>query len=475
MKKYLLPLLCLPTALNATPNETEQHLHNVAKPTAPQSSPVLPAESATKPVIEINEQQLKQNPQLTHKLLSDALFARNQEAIRVLLEIYQTQPNTDPILIDFAQGKLASLDNDNATAIRFYRKILAQHSDLNAVRIELAISLFNAQQNNAAEDQFNKAKSVENLPIPIAQLIDAYLAALKKRSSWQFGATAYYIKDDNVNNASHSPEIENTGFVKGKGLLPKKANGVAYSADLSRDFNIVNAHYLAFENNLYGKLYWDSRDNDEITNRTLLGYAYKTEKSTFRLLPFFEKRWLSNARDRNTQGIRTEFNHWLSPNWQISTAMEYGKHRYYDNPLQNGHSKLVSATLLWLTKPQQFFYLGGDFNRDTTQVRQYSSDTKSLRFGWGQEWQLWGLSSRLNLSYSQRQYKDVAVLGGFLNLRKIRQDNVLSSSLTLWKRDWHLFGITPKLQFSWRKNRSNLSTLYSYTDKNINLIFETRF
>ncbi|MGY4674580.1 surface lipoprotein assembly modifier, partial [Ursidibacter arcticus] len=38
-----------------------------------------------------------------------------------------------------------------------------------------------------------------------------------------------------------------------------------------------------------------------------------------------------------------------------------------------------------------------------------------------------------------------------------------------------LFGITPKLQFSWRKNRSNLSTLYSYTDKNINLIFETRF
>ncbi|MGY4680018.1 surface lipoprotein assembly modifier, partial [Ursidibacter arcticus] len=38
-----------------------------------------------------------------------------------------------------------------------------------------------------------------------------------------------------------------------------------------------------------------------------------------------------------------------------------------------------------------------------------------------------------------------------------------------------LFGITPKLQLSWRKHDSNLPTLYAYTDKNINVIFETRF
>ncbi|MDY4714036.1 surface lipoprotein assembly modifier, partial [Actinobacillus minor] len=97
------------------------------------------------------------------------------------------------------------------------------------------------------------------------------------------------------------------------------------------------------------------------------------------------------------------------------------------------------------------------------------------RLGWGQEWNLWGLSTRLNLSFMKRDYKDIAKLGGFLSLGKVREDKVYSSSLTLWKRDWHLWNITPKLQFSWKKYDSNLPTLYSYTDKNINLLFETRF
>lgn len=476
MKKYLTPLLLLPSALLAAPNDTEQKLYNVAKPTAPQAKmPNLPVMKTEKKVIDITDQQLKQNPQLTHQLLSDALYSRNIDAIELLLPIYQSFPHHDSILVEFAKGKMAMYQDNNSQAIKHFRSILAKQPDLNVVRIDLAIALFNAQQNNAAEDQFNKAKAVKNLPTPVRHLIEAYLASLKKRNSWQFGASAYYLRDDNVNNTSSSPEIENTGYVKGEDMLPQKAHGVAYSADLSRDFNLINAHYLAFENNLYGKLYWDSRENDEITNRTLLGYAYKNQDFTFRLLPFFEKNWVGNHRHRNIRGVRTEFSYWVSPHWQISTAAEYGKQSYYQNTVRNGDNKLLSTTLLWLRTPQQFFYLGADFNRERTQLRQFNSDTKSLRLGWGQEWKLWGISSRLGGSITQRNYKDVAKLGGFLNLGKVRQDKAYSLNLTLWKRDWHLWGITPKLQMSWRKNDSNLPTLYSYTDKNINLVFETRF
>ena len=207
-----------------------------------------------------------------------------------MLPIYQSFPNHDKILVEFAQGKVAMYSDNNAKAIEHFRSILAKQPGLNVVRIDLAIALFNAQQNNAAEDQFNKAKAVENLPAPVSELIDAYLDGLKKCNGWQFGASAYYLQDDNVNNTSSSPEIENTGYVKGEDMLPQKAHGFAYSADLSRDFNLTNAHYLAFETNLYGKRYWDSHDNDEMTSRTLLGYAYKSQQTTFRLLPFFEKR-----------------------------------------------------------------------------------------------------------------------------------------------------------------------------------------
>ncbi|MBD4684148.1 DUF560 domain-containing protein, partial [Xanthomonas citri pv. citri] len=70
---------------------------------------------------------------------------------------------------------------------------------------------------------------------------------------------------------------------------------------------------------------------------------------------------------------------------------------------------------------------------------------------------------------------DTAVLGGKLNLGKIRHDRVNSINLTLWKRDWHWLGLTPKLQLGYAKHHSNLPSLYAYTDKNANLIIESRF
>lgn len=114
-------------------------------------------------------------------------------------------------------------------------------------------------------------------------------------------------------------------------------------------------------------------------------------------------------------------------------------------------------------------------NRERVKVRQYSSDTNAVRLGWGREWQTFGLSSRVGLSFSQRDYQDRAKLGGFLDLGKVRSDKVYGVNLTLWKRDWHWLGITPKLQLSWRKHDSNLPTLYSYSDRNVNVVLESRF
>ena len=35
--------------------------------------------------------------------------------------------------------------------------------------------------------------------------------------------------------------------------------------------------------------------------------------------------------------------------------------------------------------------------------------------------------------------------------------------------------ITPKLQLSWRKQDSNIPEMYSYTQKNVNMLFEKTF
>lgn len=66
-------------------------------------------------------------------------------------------------------------------------------------------------------------------------------------------------------------------------------------------------------------------------------------------------------------------------------------------------------------------------------------------------------------------------MGDILPLGKIRKDIIYNTSLNLWKRDWHLFGITPKINLSWKRQDSNLDTLYSYSEKEVRLILEKNF
>lgn len=110
-------------------------------------------------------------------------------------------------------------------------------------------------------------------------------------------------------------------------MLPQSANGIAYGLSVARDFNLINSHYLRLENDLYGKEYWDNKDFSEITNRFSLGYTYKKANAILSILPFYEKRWLAGSSYAKTRGIRIEGSYWLSPQWQISSAFEYGKNR----------------------------------------------------------------------------------------------------------------------------------------------------
>ena len=481
----LFPMLALAQTPNITLNINEPKFKtelepqiNVAKlEKREQNLPNLGTEQAEQ--IQITLEQLKQNPALTHELLTRAIYARNPEMIKKLLEIYRTFPNRDPIMERFAEGKLAALTENYTVAIDKYREILAKNPNLNPVRIELAIALFNQKQDGAAKDQFEKAQTAEDLPPQVKRLMEAYLEALKERDSWNVDFSFNYVRDTNVNNVGEGKTVvlNNGGtLTRSESMMPQTAHGLAYSFDISRDFNLWGSHYLTVGNEFGGKSYWDNHEFDDISNRTFVGYAHKTAKQNFRIKPFYEKRWYGGESYRWSNGARMEFSRWLSPNWQLSTAGEFSKQRYLDSTSQNGNNKLISATLLWARTPKQFFYLGSDFMAERTKVRQYGSDSKSLRLGWGQEWN-WGISSRLGLSIMKREFKDIAKLGN-LNLfsfGKRREDKIYGVNLSLWKRDWHIWGITPKLQLSWRKQDSNIPEMYSYTQKNVNMLFEKTF
>lgn len=158
MQKFPLFLTaCFPILAFAAPQMTSEQVRdirpehiktelepqiNVAKPEQKAKTlPELGEQNAQ--TIQITREQLEQDPRLTHQLLAQAIYSRNVNLIAELLEVYRRFPERDPIMVLFAEGKIAALTENYSEAIEKYREILSQNPNLNPVRIELAIALFN--------------------------------------------------------------------------------------------------------------------------------------------------------------------------------------------------------------------------------------------------------------------------------------------------------------------------------------------
>ena len=424
--------------------------------------------------VTFSEEELASNPILTKRLLNQAIEANQTSQIKNLLKIYRTFPTNDPILIMFAEAKLAKSHQDYSSAIALLKQILEKNPELNPVRIELGMILFLDRQDNQAKKQFETVMSDPKLPPDIAQLVSQYLSAVKERNSWQVSLDGGYLREQNVNNVSKASYIENTRLMKGESMLPQKAHGLQYSFDISRNINLFDSHYLHFKNSLYGKSYWDNHQYNDITNRTYLGYRHQSAKSIWSLLPFYEQQWYGGHRYKHAIGLRAEIDYWLSPRWQLSSALERSKSFYKNTSQLDGYNALLSFTAVWRFRQDQFLFSGVDYSIERTQARHYAYDFKALRLGWGKDWK-YGISTRFSGRIAKRQYKDDLVLGSVLYFNKAREDKIYSLNATLWKRDWNILGITPKLQFSWKKQKSNFDSLYSYIDRNVNILIEKDF
>ena len=475
-------LACVENAIATPPERLNDNLNDHVQIARPEKRESLPALQAMQnETVTFSAEQLQKYPELAEQLLVRTLYGTDIALIKNILNIYRTLPQHHNALVLFAEGKIANLSGDKSLAMRKYREILSANPNDNATRLALAQLLFEQKQDNASKEQFQKVLTAKDLPPQARKIVQAYLKALDERNSWDVSFSFNYLRDTNVNNAGKSTRaLLPDGTTRVHTPAPKHAHGFAYSLGLSRDINLWGANYLTLGNDLDAKHYWDNHQYDFMSNRTFVGYAYKSNGQTLRIKPFYERSWYGNKRYNWSNGGRLEFSSWLNDNWQLSTAAEFSKQYYFDRDTAqeyNNRNNLMSATLIWITSPKQFFTFGSDFITERAKVRQYGYDSKRLRLGWGQEWEWLGLSSRLNLSFMQKKHKDVFKYGNIsgFSFDKIRKDKIYSLNLMLWKRDWHILGITPKLQLSIRDQRSNIPELYSYRSTYFNIVFEKTF
>lgn len=453
-------------AIHALPEQRFNISDTILSTNQPSPS-ITPASTNSVPAL--SEQDLLANPPLLYRALSSSVVFNNIVAIRQLLPLYLSLPSkqqvNDALLVESAKAALALADGQYQQAVHHYRQVLAINPNLPTMRLLLAQALFHDYQNDAAQDQFIRLRSEPNLPAHIVQLIESYQTALNERQQWRISGGISYIQDNNVNNAANATLKTTNGYWRSP--KPERAQGLSYHVHAERDWAIKHHFALRTGVQLSGKFYWNNHSYDDLSTRINIGGVYKTARTEFAVLPYFERRWYGTEPYSREQGLRGEWSYWLSPRNKTLLAIEKGHAQYDHRNYLNGNNLTVSGSWLFLQKPTQYWIMGADYSRKNAQDNSLAFERQALRLGWTREWK-WGLSSSVYTTMASHRYQHADIF----NIQ--RHDKELSASLSLWHRNIHFWGITPRLVGTYHKNRSN-NPLYQYQKNNVFMQFNKVF
>lgn len=405
----------------------------------------VPADRA----ISLTQDELLQKPQLLARALDFAIEVNDIDDVKHLLHLYKKVPTTqqDQIMVLYAQAVIWRAEGKQSQAIRAYREIIAQRPDLLPVRLQMAIALAENHNVIAALDQFRKLRSQPDLPQEVVDQIDVFIADLQEKETWDISLGGQYLNDKNVNNASDDRVIP---FGRGQLTLPEKesAEGIGYNFSANKMTSLGQGWNAQIGLQVNGKYYWDNQQYSDLNIRGNVGFGFQNVRSSVSVLPFYEKRWFGKQPYSETTGVRVAVDHWLTPQWQLSGTGEYGCHAHEKRKFMDGNSIEGSVTALYQASSQQYWLAGIDMSRYHAQDTSESNKRVAMRVGWGQEWNQ-GYSTQLQIGTAQKQYDSP----GVFNI--LREDKEYFSNASIWRRDWHIKGITPRLTWTWNKTRSN--------------------
>lgn len=473
-------LAVVPVWANTPPVDTpvpELRL-NTAEPTKPVQDPlsdqaVTAQPAAEQKIVEVDEASLLADTELLERVMYSAIIGQNVQGIRAVLPIYAKWPEHDKTLLAYARAIVARADGRAAEAVANYREVMAAQPEAVAIRMQLAQSLYENNENEAATDQFNKLQS-EDLPDNVREIVTRYQDALRQRDSWSFYAGVNVAREQNINqapknsrlgaylpaDACHEAQAIDPDDNCYRGWTfndPIDATAINYQFGSSKKWSWQRGYYGKLEADAYGKIYpSESKYNDTIM-RVAPGVGYADQRDEVGVSPFHERRLYGNRAYTYTNGVRLHWNHWWQPNLQSLTAFEYGDLNNTRRERADSTSQLASGSILYYTSARQYWIGGLDLYRERNPDDASESFNRyNGRIAWGQEWPQ-GLSTRLQFNYARRYYNGPTRFSNGTD----RRDKEWGTSVSVWHRNIYFGGMTPRLTFS-RNSTSSNDVYYEY-------------
>ena len=480
IRTLILPIFLSLTAAAETLPQPPEPLPGTARPSENDLLPAAPpATGRTAPAertVRLDETDLKNNPSLLEGLLTQAVYRREWALAADLLAVYRSLPRHDRILAAYVRGALLHQSRQTAQAIRLYRDILNGHPDLHYIRLNLAQMLLADKQPREAAAEFTR---LQTQPDPAIQQATAHgLAEIRRQQAWRTDLSAQYERNNNINNASSAEVLEASGrtFRKNPESLPQTARGIYYGISAERTLPLSGHRKLALTARLDGRHYRDNRRYGQTALYLAPAYRYETRNTAYRIAHFVRHQWLDGRRYLQSHGISQNLNRALNNRSQSQTALTVRRDRYRDADLRGYNGRIITLLQTLVYNGSNRTAYGGIALTDNRMQKDYLSSREwDLHTGWAREWPQLGIS--VHAAYGREQYR--AAPGPNTAVRifypRRRRDRSVQLDVSVWKPKWQYAGFTPKLNFSFRRTKSNMPTFYSRNRKQVYISVEKSF
>ncbi len=415
---------------------------------------------------------LSKNPAELEKVLSVLIRNKDAERLAELLPIYEKYPKRDMSVIDWGNAIIAESNNDYGTAVNLYRKINSALPNVKTLRFHMANALFRDKQYEAAKSEFEKLRSEEQLADSDKEIINSYLEAISQNDQWNFDMGISYIRDPNVNN---SPK-KGTQVITDKGVFQSNADqvvakGIAYNFSTSKQWALDDNKYISGYLSGNGSYYWNSHQNNDLTLEAGVGLGYADAKKSLEVTPFFQNNFYVDGSNDSSKlqqyykklGVRLDGTYWINENVKYSAGLTVARDKFINKYKHlSGNDFSLSNTLFYMPNQRNYFYGGLDASVKTgTRDTDDSYNRVGTRLGWGRAWNL-GISTNMGIGFANKSFKGK----DFLGIK--RKDKEYNLNMSIWHRNVHILGITPRLTWNYRKIDGN-HPLYNYDKSNISL------
>jgi tetratricopeptide (TPR) repeat protein len=367
-----------------------------------------------------------------------------------------------------AQGKPAQ-------AIDMFRAILADHPDYSRVRLELAATLFQVQEDESARHNFELVLGASGSQPGLANTVRSYINAIDSRRRWDFSTYLTIAPSTNLNQGSDNRVVYLNGLPFVISDANQKQSGVGIVTGFQGSYRqpVSDKLDLVLSGGAHTKRYPDSNFNDLLASVSF-GPRYRFDQGYLGLYAIADKRWFADTDYSTSFGGLLSGAFRLAPSDIVFADLGCSERRFEDDwkgsdlTYQDGHACFASARFEHHIDAATYVQALGGGGEETAGLAHL--DNESWNAGAGIYSELpWGLSLYLQGLYTRREYDGI-----FPGIAEARRDDRVDVSLNATKRDLDIFGFAPMAQFTYTHNVSNVS-FYVYDAQGLNLTLTKKF